>query len=160
MPSGKIHALSTVIAAGITVPLLVASAGQSWGHAAAFAVGCLANLLVNPDLDVPSGSRAYVIMRRTGGTLLGKLWQLFWYPYACWLIPHHRHPLSHLPILGTLIRLVYLLGVPALAWWVVGHFVPLPSLPRLAITLELQWAVMGLIFADTLHTLMDWMVKD
>jgi uncharacterized metal-binding protein len=159
MPDGKTHALATVIAAGAVSPWIHLIYAQPVATAVAFSAGCLAGLVINPDLDVPSGSRAYIIMRRTSGTLVGKLWQLFWYPYARWLIPHHRHPLSHWPLLGTAIRLAYLLVVPSLIWWVVGQFVALPPLPRLTLTLHLQWALAGLAFADTLHTLMDWLAS-
>ena len=156
MPNGKTHALATTITGGLISPLLITVLHQPMVHAVAFAGGCLAGLIINPDLDVQTGNRGFRVVHKTGGPLIGQIWRLFWYPYARWLIPRHRHPLSHLPILGTLIRLAYLFLVPAFLWWVLGHFISLPNLPRLSITLELQWAAAGLMIVDTIHTLMDW----
>jgi len=95
-------------------------------------------------------------MRQTGGSLVARMWRIFWYPYARWLIPRHRHPLSHLPVLGTALRLAYLCLVPALAWAAFTLFLPLPPLPSLTLTLNLQWAIAGLVMVDALHALMDW----
>jgi uncharacterized metal-binding protein len=92
-------------------------------------------------------------MRHTGGCL-GSIWRLLWLPYAL-LIPRHRHPLSHWPILGTTLRLVYLLAVPVLLWWVAGHIIPLPALPHLTLTPLIGWSVAGLALVDALHWGMD-----
>ena len=83
--------------------------------ALAFAAGCAVGLVVTPDLDVRQRStHSETIMRHSGGCLGGVLWSLLWLPYA-YLIPRHRRPLSHWPVIGTALRLLYLLAVPAVA---------------------------------------------
>ena len=138
--------------------MLVLAVGQPIEVAAAFACGCLAGIIINPDLDVRTGTRAYGVVRDTGGKLVGtplsKAWRLFWWPYAR-LIPRHRHPLSHLPILGTTLRLGYLILFPMLVWWLLSFFITLPHLPDLTITPLIFWGILGLVAADTLHALMD-----
>jgi uncharacterized metal-binding protein len=124
MARGKTHALATVTAAGVSGLVLVILAGVPISQAAALMAGCFAGLLITPDLDVEQRVHAAGLVRRAGGGVLGGLWRLFWWPYAR-LIPH-RHPLSHGPVIGTLVRLVYMLAVPVLLWWLVGQFVPLP----------------------------------
>ncbi len=57
MPSGKVHALATVTVAGVSGSVLVILAGQPLSQAAAFAAGCLAGLILTPDLDVSQRSR-------------------------------------------------------------------------------------------------------
>ena len=159
MPNGNLHALSSALLGGVGCSLLALSFGQPGPIAAAFATGCLIGVVINPDLDVRTGSHAYEVLRATGGKLFGsplsKAWRWFWWPYAR-LIPRHRHPFSHLPILGTVLRLGYLLALPTLVWWVLGFFVRLPDLPRLPHTPLISWGVLGLLLSDTLHTLMDW----
>ena len=154
MPSGKIHAVSTCITAGVLAPA-VYLAGQPVTTALAFAAGCMVGLIITPDLEVRQRStHSETIMWRSGGCLAGALWKMLWVPYAC-LIPRHRHPLSHWPLLGTALRLAYLLAVPAVAWWVLGHIIALPALPRLALTPLIGWGIAGLTLVDTLHYVMD-----
>jgi uncharacterized metal-binding protein len=142
--------------AGAGAPLIYLLTGQPVTTALAFAGGCMLGLVVTPDLDVRQrDTHAGTIMRHSAGGCLGGLWRLLWLPYAL-LIPKHRHPLSHWPILGTALRLVYLLVVPVLIWWVIGHFLPMPDLPRLTLTPLAVWAIGGLGLVDTLHALMDW----
>jgi uncharacterized metal-binding protein len=153
MPSGKVHAITTCLAAGTLSPV-VYLATQSIPTALAFAGGCVIGLVVTPDLDVRQrDTHSESIMRRAGGCI-GAIWNMLWIPYA-YLIPRHRHPLSHWPVIGTAIRLAYLLAVPALAWWVIGHIIALPPLPHLALTPLTWWAVGSLALMDSLHWLMD-----
>lgn len=85
---------------------------------------------VNPDLDLLENSIGSKLLstwtpagwyRRSIGRvswpfvhLFTKLFWLYWWPYAK-LIPH-RHALSHLPILGTSLRLAYVF-LPFLILW-------------------------------------------
>jgi uncharacterized metal-binding protein len=159
MPSGKTHALATAITGGLLSPALVLFAGQPVTHAVAFAVGCLVGLVVTPDLDVPGGSHAMAIIGDTAGGLMGKVWRLFWFPYARYIIPRHRHPLSHLPVFSTILRLIYLFAVPVLLWYALRLILPLPQLPAvrlLPLSPFMLWAISGLIASDTLHTIMDF----
>jgi uncharacterized metal-binding protein len=129
-------------------------ADKSVPHALAFAGGCMLGLVVTPDLDVRDrDTHSETIMRRAGHCL-GAIWNLLWLPYA-WLIPRHRHPLSHWPLLGTALRLLYLMIVPTLLWLGLRYFVPLPPLPHLALTPATWWAVGGLALVDAVHWGMD-----
>lgn len=110
MPSGKVHAISTVMAGGIAAPLLYTLGHVSTGETLAFAAGCLAGLIITPDLDIRQFIYAEQVVRHSGGWLgriLAGLWYALWWPYAH-LIPYHRHPLSHLPLVGTALRALYL----------------------------------------------------
>ena len=155
MASGNMHALATTIVAGIVGPGLVFGAGQHVSVGVASMLGCLLGQVVMPDLDVrhrPIHSQA--IVRRTVGYRVFVVWYLLWLPYA-YLIPHHRHWLGHLPFLGTVIRLVYLLAVPALIWYGISSAFYLPILPSpLFLSLGL-WVFGGLALVDTVHFLMD-----
>jgi uncharacterized metal-binding protein len=155
VPSGKIHAVATVIAAGVLGPGLVILAGQSFQRAVAFTAGCMLGLVITPDLDVRHRTtHSEGIVRRTGGQWAGVAWNLLWLPYA-YLIPHHRHPLSHWPLLGTVVRLVYLLALPVLFWWGLSRVsgLPGPAMPPAASAW--WWGLGGLALVDTLHALMD-----
>jgi uncharacterized metal-binding protein len=60
--------------------------------------------VVTPDLDVRHrDTHSETIMRWSGGCIVGAIWNLLWLPYD-YIIPRHRHPLSHWPILSTTIR--------------------------------------------------------
>ncbi len=161
MPDGKTHSLTTVITTGIVAPLQVIVMGASFMDATFVAAGCLLGLVMGPDLDVRTGSHSFSIVRKSGGSFLGWFWRVFWYPYAR-LIPRHRHPLSHWPILGTALRLVYLMVVLGVVYYLARQvsilFTPY-SLPILdwPIYWPYFWQVAGgLALVDTLHTLMDW----
>lgn len=143
MPDGKTHAaLSAVTAAALY------GAGSLSGLpgevSLALAGGCLAGVLVTPDLDVNDRIYAHHLVRREAGRLPALLWKSFWMPYSR-LVPH-RHWISHTPLLGTGLRLGY---VVLLAWLLLalfGHPWPWSELPLWA-----PFAVWGLVFSDTLH---------
>ena len=155
MASGKQHAIATSIAAGVIGPLLVFGAGQSLDKALFCMLGCIIGLVITPDLEVrhrPIHSQG--IVRRTAGHRVAVIWFLLWLPYA-YLIPYHRHWISHLPILGTTIRLVYLLVIPALLWYGLSCIFPLPALGVPPINSLLWWLFGGLAFVDIVHFIMD-----
>ena len=123
---------------------LVAFAG-SWFFATWF---------FSPDADLGPKNRA---------GLLG----IFLYPYR--LFSKHRG-LSHWPVVGTLSRLLYLLVLLGLVWWVAqqwGH-VDVPTSnwsalwhflkdfnPQISPYRELSWGIIGMIGADLTHLLVD-----
>jgi len=146
MPSGRIHAATTValsLAAGVgaytqnqPVPVITALAG-----------GCLAGLLLSPDLDVDQGSISMKFARRSFGCLVGLIWAIYWKPYSA-IIPH-RSWLSHLPVISTALRLLYM-ALPYLAWqwW---------QTRQIGFTLP-DWfylAFLGLCLSDLAHWAMD-----
>jgi len=155
MASGNIHAIATTVVAGIVGPTLFFGGGQSVQKAVACMVGCLIGLVITPDLDVrhrPIHSQS--IIRRTAGHRVAVIWYLLWLPYS-FLVPHHRHWVSHLPIFGTTLRLVYLLAVPALIWWGLSSFLPLPALSLPPFSSDCWWVFGGLAFVDAVHFIMD-----
>lgn len=154
MASGVAHRRAT-IAAAIPVALITLHATNGCKEFAILAgVGCLCGIPLSPDLDVDSKTEAEKTFWRAG-TLPGYAYQLLWYPYA--LALPHRHPLSHLPIIGTLGRLAY---IQAWIWLARIHargilgldFNPLFWLREPLYTAA--W-VFGLMVSDALHWLMD-----
>lgn len=87
--------------------------------------GCWLGLFIEPDLDISlktdSESRLDFI------PIFGKLWFWLWKPYGNYL--NHRSYVSHLPILSTLVRYIYL----------TIFLVPLLSLMSVAIFGEVIW---------------------
>ena len=69
-------------------------------------LGCLSGIILSPDLDIPNRTRSEYLVYRYMGKILGGVWFVLWWPYGK-LIPH-RSPLSHMPILGTALRMVYM----------------------------------------------------
>lgn len=112
MADGRTHATltyATALLVGAGSAGVVSSASlppaQTTALVGTAIAGCLFGLIVYPDLDISplEGKTVYGIQIAT--RMIGFLWVLMWLPYGI-LIPH-RSPLSHLPVLGTAIRLVY-----------------------------------------------------
>lgn len=70
--------------------------------------GCLLGLVIEPDLDVDHVTASETRMIKLFGPL-GLLWVVLWHPYA--KLINHRSPLSHYPVLGTVLRYAYLLVI-------------------------------------------------
>jgi uncharacterized metal-binding protein len=110
--------------------------------------GCLFGIVCSPDLDIPE----VTISERVMVDLFGKagwLWFYYWLPYG--LLFRHRHMLSHAPVLGTAVRLIWLLWIPfLLGVWNGIRFDQLPVEVLIAF-------VGGLAFSDLLHWAMDFL---
>lgn len=155
MASGKAHAIATVAAGIVAPPIAVLWGGVPLAYGAAIAAGCFVGLVITPDLDIRRFTHAHEVVRRLNrqlGWLLALLWFGFWWPYAR-LIPRHRHPLSHLPVLGTALRLLYLGAVYLLFYWLFNLIFVLDPLAWPGPWF--WWAAAGLALADALHYLMD-----
>ncbi len=161
MASGPAHAAASILLSGPVGLAVAQGTGQAaWGLAAG--LGSLSGVLLSPDLDMEilTYSERWFFRRRwLWLKLLGIPWTLLWWPYAR-LIPH-RHPLSHLPVLGTALRLLYLWGVAGtalallngtLGWGGTAE----PLLRLLEAPAFWMWAL-GLALSDALHWLMDGM---
>jgi uncharacterized metal-binding protein len=122
------------------------------------AAGCLLQLFIEPDLDqeILSASEWRVIKLLPGpfriiSVLLGTVWVAIWLPYAI-LMPH-RHPLTHIPVLSTAIRVLYLYGVIAavnfLVRFVTGYYVWFD--PEPVTKMLLVCAFYGLSVGDVTH---------
>jgi uncharacterized metal-binding protein len=154
MSTGRVHALATVVAAGASGPLLFSLGHFPLGGAASFVAGCMLGLVITPDLDIRHGTHAEEVVRSTVGGFFAGLWFALWWPYAH-IIPRHRHPLSHFPLLGTAGRVLYLCLLLGLVWFGLGFLVPLPPLYAPPAESGLWWALAGLCLVDTLHAMMD-----
>jgi uncharacterized metal-binding protein len=101
-------------------------------------------------LDVDEGFYGLYLLRRIS-PLLSWGWRIFWYPYS--KIMPHRSIASHLPLIGTAIRVGYLYLFVALFCLAVGFQVPEP-IPQF-------WSfVAGLIVVDTVHAFADALVSE
>ena len=98
------------------------------------APSCLLGLWLSPDLDL-------IDPRGLPGKFLEMLGVVDDYKD---FIPH-RHKLSHTPVLGTAIRLLFLLPLAGLLW-MVGSSLPLWAMARVFV---------GLSLADSLHVATD-----
>ncbi len=159
--NGRAHGMATKVAAPVVAVVAVATTGE-WLLGVAAAIGCLAGLIIDPDLDCNStlqlmNASRWRMMRASWP--IGYLWFFLWWPYSQ-LFPHRG--LSHVPVLGTLTRLVYLAVIPLgilVALSFTGHNITPAALdiwmlvrPRLDL---IFFAVCGLIVSDTLHWAMD-----
>lgn len=136
MTNGCAHARASLTLAPIvaltTTGLVSLPAGLLAG------VGCLSGIIISPDLDLVGITYSERIVVQKVGRL-GWLWWLYWYPYG--KLVGHRSKVSHAPILSTVLRLIYLLGIPVLLGL---------RLPPLFL-----WFAVGLAASDCLHFLMD-----
>lgn len=147
MPNGRAHMTAT-FAVAATTPFGLLAFGASLPDVGAYALGCLAGIVLTPDLDVDDGCLSMHVIRRLFGRVAGWLWQVFWTPYA--LAMPHRSFLSHGPIVSTLIRLAYIGAWATAAIWFFK--LPMPSWSPLWL-----WAFGGLVVSDSTHTAMDWL---
>lgn len=106
MPGGKVHnALTLATLSGVLAPYLIVQFGA---NPYLYAGGVLVGILVSPDMDIDAGNISDAMIRRVSRPAQ-VVWRLAWQPYSK-LVPH-RHPISHFPFLGTVLRIGYLLGV-------------------------------------------------
>lgn len=84
-------------------------------------------------------------MRKFG--IFGVLFVMFWMPYA-FIFPH-RSFLSHFPIVSDLVRIAYLLLIPAILWWY--YQMPISN----TMLLGLGGVVAGLSLSTTIHYILD-----
>lgn len=139
MPSGKVHNTINVVAGVTSVPFV------GWFFdlptTAAVFIGILWGTLMSPDMDLAENGNIsiHVIRKRSRG--LAFLWRWFWYPYGRMFT--HRG-ISHVPVIGTLTRLVYFFPAWPVWWWL-GDW---------------TWPVVaGIIIADVLHVAADKIVS-
>ena len=150
MPSGKTHdrvnIASTVMAGVVGIKM-----GFGVYDVLAFSLGSLvATFWFSPDLDL---SYSKPVKR------WGKL-SFIWLPYSL-LIPHRG--ISHVPVVGILTRFGYIFVIFATLWFLLtGNLYNLELLPsKLKPSLLFNNPyilpfLLGILFADTLHILLDW----
>ena len=144
MPSGRTHDrinfFSTAIFAYVIYRL-----GFNWEEVLAFSLGSLVGTVwFSPDLDL----RFSRPVKRWG-----KL-SFIWWPYAA-LIPHRG--ISHVPVLGLLSRFGYFFAIVFLFWLILRKFLPIYVRPTAIFDNPYFLPfIFGLLFADTLHILSDF----
>lgn len=147
MPDGRIHAsMSTAAAAGLY--WLGAQAGLPEMTIQAIAGGCILGIMITPDLDVDRPVRSHYVVLRRFGPAIAAMWRMIWLPYG--LAIRHRSWVSHMPLIGTLIRAAYLVCIGSLLLWAAGRFGGV-SLPTQGMLLLIPWALIGLAVSDGLH---------
>lgn len=168
MPSGKVHAATSAFTASVLVSSALVP-GVDKQFVVAAAAGCLSGVFLSPDLDVDAGYIGLYYIRKYFGEILSVTWQWLWKPYAV-LMPH-RSRASHTPVLGTMLRLLYLylsyLVLGSLSFYAFGwprqvYIVPLKKALLVFIRghapfgVEMSIAAFaGLCISDALHALMD-----
>lgn len=112
---------------------------------------CAAGIFISPDLDVDgmtfsewSIARLWFPLNMLAGPFVA-----FWMPYAL-LIPH-RSAVSHVPILSTVIRVVYML-LPLVALWYFGVVAVNWEIVLMLLGLE---PMLGLSVSDFGHWILD-----
>ena len=150
MPSGIVHNWTSIVAAVVGGGGLWATGLVAVPNAAAFTGGCLAGVLLSPDLDLLEGSRSDRVARHLFG-FAGRVWRLLWLPYAL-IIGRHRSSLSHAPLIGTAGRLLYLAVFVVPIYLLLRPYVHIPHILPAAFWL---FALAGLATSDALHGIMD-----
>lgn len=139
MSSGRDHTAATL---GLALIYLTAD----WRIAVWMPIG----LLLQPDLDVDGGYIGYKFLRPY--SILYYSWKTYWWPYSK-VIPH-RSGLSHWPLVGTAIRILYLVGPASLVYYFIKGSWPLFYL------FDYQSLLKALVLTDFLHFVMDFYNPD
>ena len=146
MPAGRVHTKHTIVASVIILcwaPIDVRTSILA-------SIGCLSGVLLSPDLDVDNGNISMYFLRRVH-PLLSWTWKKYWLPYA--RLIKHRSRISHLPILSTAIRLLYI--VPAIYFVIfISSELGLKFSTNLDIISLLSF-FLGLAVSDSIHWLAD-----
>ena len=151
MPSGKVHSALTISTlSGVLAPYAIVNLN---GNPYFYAAGCLIGIFVMPDLDVDNGNITDTIIRRVSRPAQ-KLWRLIWTPYSK-LIPH-RSPLSHMPVLGTLLRIGYIFLIINI-FSILSHFF-FDTVSRFYFVWDWSF-VTGLMHVDAIHYFADKTIK-
>ncbi len=145
MSSGKEHSKASLLAA-IPVGISVSVYTKDLLAGIAASAGCVSGIFLTPDLDQEGISRSeWTIIKSTFG--IGFIWLLFWWLYAKAF--KHRSFWSHFPIIGTAIRVMYLITPFLIIGMIRGWDISTLKLWFFA------WWVIGLVISDTIHWVMD-----
>lgn len=154
MADGKTHEADSV-AIAIPLGLIIGGLTGEIPLGLAAGIGCFCGVILTPDLDVDTSTRSKAKM--VAASPLGWLWVFYWYPYAKAI--KHRAWISHLPIIGTIIRVLYLFA-PFILGAVVLQLNGLPILESawvlrpLLVPQVMAWGL-GLSMSDLVHWIRD-----
>lgn len=147
MASGASHAKASIIAS-IPAGLIVGISLGSIFYGLGTSLGSILGIALTPDLDQEMTTFfEWKLMKKAGP--LAFLWMLAWSPYA--LIIPHRSFWSHFPVIGTVLRLTYIMFLPTILYVYKGYSVVLPEF----VWEGLVGAFVGLVMSDFLHWVMD-----
>lgn len=172
MSSGKTHAKATAALAGMSAAFCY------WqGYSQIVTLGVISGLVIHPDLDVDRFTQSDTLVRealkeilsrftkRKGvlrvaeniGEIMGEIYFDFWLRYA--IDQKHRgmnwgeKQVSHLPVIGTLDRVVYVFF--GAKWFSVCVWAVIVSAGFYAPPDSIVAFIAGLSLADFLHIVMD-----
>lgn len=155
--NGKQHTKITLVLSGtlLIVPLINKDMIQL-----GLPLGCALGTIITPDLDVNNGSISNHWIRKNLGAMFEAMWRIFWYPYSQ-AIPH-RSKLSHLPVLGTLLRIAYIVmafGIIIIPLMYYNETIPMAYIRGVYAIAELKlfwYAIIGLGISDIAHWIADY----
>lgn len=160
MSSGRTHTTASLLLAG---GFLVGSLVALDLSGVQYSIGALVGVPLNPDLDVNHGRvDGNKIVRRAGlAPYYG--WMGVWFMYR--LSMKHGSLLSHLPVIGTVGRLVYLfllvIVVPLVLLAPIFHYDALEKVIQcLVFILKYPKVIVGLICADIIHWALDVITRE
>lgn len=155
MSAGHVHTKACLMLAG---GFLVGTVFSRQPEDIQYVAGALAGIFVSPDCDVDSKFIAYKYIRQRLGKLAETAWNFLWYYYRKSI--KHGSELSHVPIVGTTGRLLYLY-----CFGIVLPYVILCQVLPLDFWYELDWwskhilvywkIWIGLMGADLIHWALD-----
>ncbi len=152
MASGRTHVAATIALTPMAAMIAWQLAGGEPTAAALAGAGCLSGVLISPDLDMTGRTISETILLRWN-MIIGRLWIAIWYPYA--LISKHRG-LSHVPVFGTLSRVIYLSAIYVGVHFLLQYYYSLDLLQwPILHQQELMIFVAGLAISDFGHWVLD-----
>ncbi|MDG4657194.1 metal-binding protein [Ectobacillus antri] len=147
MPSGKTHTSLNLFALPFLLFLLISYGFTSWGFLLWFCGGFIAGTyFLSPDLDT----------RSTPYRAWGPL-RVLWYPYQ--VIMPHRSPLTHMPIIGDVLRVLYFVCVSIPIVHVLDTYVYDVNVKEILMRYKSELVIIffGIVTASTLHIMVDIM---
>lgn len=151
---GKTHAAVTL---GLILPSGVLGLATTGDLALGLAsvAGCALGLIMEPDLDQDgiTGSE-WRLLRGKVTWPLGIVWFALWFPYA--KVFPHRSFWTHFPLVGTAVRLAYLVAIIGLLVSVLGFYELALDWAESIPSLIWVYLYMGLATADMGHWVADW----
>lgn len=115
--------------------------GESPDHLLCLVGGSLTGIIINPDLDLAENFKLSPT-------------KIIWYPYG--KLISHRSLVSHLPVISTILRVLYL-GIPFIGWALLTS--NLLILQEIVLTDYFKLFIIGLMVADFNHWLLDQLPK-
>lgn len=110
MAAGRTHNVGTLV----LTPIVAWAAWELSNHDVLTTwlagLGCFAGIFISPDLDMRQRTVSETTLLRWS-LGVGYIWIFLWYPYS--MLFRHRG-VSHTPLIGTVTRVLYLLGMALL----------------------------------------------